>query len=221
MSSVGLDSALEQFSKQADRVRQDLYYCDVSFSQMATRNLRKSIHAASYVYAAAALESYVNLALRAVVEEVNARSVPLSDVRLSLLAISGAAHFSSLQDVRGLKMWIRRVEVLNRVMDSNLCILDVENLPLDGRTIRPDHLSTIWTVFGFDGDPLPGPRHRLALHDIADSRNAIAHGEVGAEVIAGQKSISDTLALIERAEEVVLHFNMTAAAYLSRKGYLR
>jgi hypothetical protein len=57
-----LDRELFTFSERADRVRQDLYYCDTTISA-TTRTLRQNVHAASYVYLAAALEAYVKQTL--------------------------------------------------------------------------------------------------------------------------------------------------------------
>jgi hypothetical protein len=35
----------------------------------------------------------------------------------------------------------------------------------------------LWGVLGLAGDPLPAAIHRLALDDLADNRNKLAHGE--------------------------------------------
>lgn len=202
-------------------MRQDLYYCDVSSFERSGRERREGIHAASYLYVAAALEATVTEMLGAVVDEVNQAALRLCDIRPSLLTIASAPHLVSLQDVRGLKMWLKRVETFAILYNTESCVLSSENLPLDGRTIRADHLSTAWNVFGFGGPHIPGPLHRLALKDLADTRNELAHGGKDASEVAGARSVEGTLRLIERIEQVVTHIWSEASDYLDRAGYRR
>jgi len=60
-------------------------------------------------------------------------------------------------------------------------------------------------VFGLGGDPFPGPNHRLALNSLANNRNAVAHGEEKPSTVAGRSSIRDTLMLLDRIEQIVIH----------------
>lgn len=221
VSYYALDAALNRFSVLADRVRQDLYYCDVAASQLHTRMMRRNIHAASYVYLAAALEFYISDALRAVIDEINSRRLANSDLRLSLASVLFSSHFDALRDVAGLKHWNRRVSMLEEIAGTSVCTLSTDQLPLDGGTIRPKHLETIWAVFGFPGPSIPSPRDGLALTNLADSRNAVAHGTDDPHVIAGQRSVGDTLQLLLRIEGIVLHVHGSAETYLSSGAYRR
>jgi hypothetical protein len=99
--------------------------------------------------------------------------------------------------------------------------MSIEYIPLDGRTIRLDHLETIWEVFGLPGNSIPSPLHALALRDLADARNKVAHGEERASTVAGGKSVTDTLRLYGKVEEVITHFWDAATDYLSKQGYKR
>jgi hypothetical protein len=216
-----VDTALEQFGARLDRVRQDLYYCDVNFLNKRTRSLRRNIHAAGYVYASAALEAFVRETLTAILEEVNTSVQCLADLRLSLFALSKSTHLDALQDLRGLKMWRRRALVFEETMSTGSCDIELDRLPLDGRTLRPQHFEAIWTVFGMPPPSMPSPRATLALQDLAESRNLVAHGEQEADGVAGRKSISDTLALVERIEDVAVHLWESATKYLDDAGYRR
>lgn len=179
------------------------------------------MHAASYVYGAAALEKFMTESLSATVDQINAAQVPHKYLRLSLFAISCSSHFEALTDLRGLKKWERRVVVLDYINDTSHCSLDVSNLPLDGRTIRKKHFDTIWQVFGFPNSSLPDQRCGLALSNLADSRNDVAHGDEDPYVVAGQRSVTDTLKILDRVEDVVLHLYEQANLYLSNQLYLR
>lgn len=217
-----LDTALTRASARLDRARQNLYYCDVTFlAKEAQRRLRHDIQAASYVYVAAALEAYVADALAASVTEINAGAVKLKNLRLSLFAVAQGSSLCSLQDIRGLKMWARRADVFSDVDSQSPALLDTAHLPIDGGTVRPLHLDTIWHVFGLAGSSTPGPQHRLAITDVADNRNAVAHGQDDAAKVAGLKSIPDLLRLFERVEESVLHIHYGITDYLDSHAYLR
>ena len=217
-----LDVALTQASARLDGARQNLYYCDVvALGKGTSRQLRHDIQAATYVYVAAACEAYLNQVLAATVIEINAANVQLQDLRLSLFAVTHGSYLSSLQDIRGLKMWARRADLFKDLGSQVSAHLDVAHLPLDGGTIRPTHLDTVWHVFGLPGASAPSPIHRLALSDVADNRNSVAHGQADAAQIAGQKSLPDMLRLLERVEECILHIHYKVGDYLSSKTYLR
>jgi RiboL-PSP-HEPN len=216
-----LDQAVLEFSARLDAVRQDLYYCDINFAKGRERELGRNVRAAAYVYVEAAIERATSDLLLAALAEISAATVEIRKVRLSLIALTQAPLFDSLQDVRGLKMWLKRVEMLTATEDQSSCAFDALFLPLDGRSIRPQNLEVIWAVFGFSSPPVPAPISRLALNDLADARNSVAHGEDSASRIAGQRSVTDMLKLIDRIEDIVIHMWSTISDYLTRKEYLR
>ncbi len=218
---AALDRPVGAYSESAHRVRQDLYYCDVNFARRSTRELRAALHAASYVYLAAALERVVTDLVAGLVTEINAAVHSVRDVRLSLVALVVAPQLDSLKEVRGLKMWNQRSAVFQAVDARGPCVLSDAVLPLDGRTIRADHFATIWSVFGFDGPSLPSPTHGLALRTLANNRNDVAHGEETPITVAGRASVQDTLLLLNRVEDVVLHLWDAATSYLHNSAYLR
>jgi hypothetical protein len=217
----GIDDAVLAFSSQVDAIRQDLYYCDVNFAKGRIREIGRSVRASSYVYLAAALERVINEVLTATLIEVSSSTVELRKLRLSLFALIQAPHLDSLQDIRGLKMWLKRSEVFAGIDDQTLCVLDSSCLPLDGRTIRPEHLDVVWFVFGFSGSPIPDPVTRLALTELANARNSVAHGNETPARVGGQKSVTEMLRLIDRIESVVINMWTTTVNYIANKEYLR
>lgn len=179
------------------------------------------VHASSSVHLAAALERVTTDLVGGLLQEINARVSSLRELRLSLLALANAPKLDSLQEVRGLKMWNQRSDVFSSAGATSPCVLSDAILPLDGRTIRPEHFETIWHVFGLDGHPLPGPVHALALRTLANNRNAVAHGEEEPSVVAGRTSVDDTLRLLNRIEDVVTHLWDAGTDYLAAQNYRR
>lgn len=216
-----LDSCISEFSERLDRVRQDVYYCDALALHPMRRELSYGIEAGTYIWVAAAVEAATRGLLAGILAHINNSQVSVGDLRLSLLALSNAPMHDSLQSVRGLKMWRSRAELHNYAGSSAVCTFDPARLPLDGRTVRPQHLETAWEVFGFGGTPTPSPLHRLALTDVADARNGLAHGEVDAQEVAGRKSRTDLLRVVGHIEGVIINVWVECAAYLDGRLYLR
>ena len=216
-----LEAALLDFGERIDEARQQLYYCDVNFLQKDTRLLRQHLRANLYVQIAAAVESLVNRTAESLADEITAAQVTADSLRISLFSMSNGREFLSLTAVRGLKNWARRCDVLEATQRSDVVVLDGTHVPLDGKTIRPDHLGALWRVFGLPGNPLPGPTHALALNDLADARNDVAHGNDTIARIAGRKPSADMHRLIGRIEEIGLHIYGQSLEYLDRNMYLR
>jgi len=217
----GLDSALLAFGERVDQVPQQLYYSDVNFSRKDTSFLRQGIRASAYVHLAAAVEAQVYATTGALAAEISAANLSLADMRLSLFAVSSARSFTALEQLRGLKNWERRCQFLDQINSSDPVQIDGAALSLGGRTIRPKHLDAVWRVFGLPGTSLPSPLHALALQDVADSRNDVAHGNEKLSVVAGRKSPTDMLRLVTRIEEVGLHLFAMSTEYLDQMMYRR
>lgn len=216
-----LDAALLEFGSRLDDIRQQLYYVDVAILKKESRLFSVSVRANLYVQLAAAVEVLVSSVVNALAAEITAAAVSARDVRLSLFAMSKGGQFASLSNVRGLKNWSRRCEVLEALESHDAVELDGAHVPLDGRTIRPEHFEAVWRVFGLPGNSLPGPSHALALNDLADSRNDVAHGNEPLARVAGRKSSSDMIRFVTRIEEVCLHFYDASLEYLRRDMYRR
>jgi hypothetical protein len=185
------------------------------------RDHAASAKAQAYVLLAAGLEFYVRETLTQVLKEIGSRAVRLADLRVTLFAVVSAPGFDSMGAVGGLKKWRKRVEVLSQTLESGTYATGSVGLPLDGRTLRPAHFQLVWAVFGFPTSPLPGPLHALALSDLAEGRNAVAHGNVDAVVFGRGKAITDVRRLADRVEEIVLHTEYAADLYLGQSLYMR
>lgn len=216
-----LDRALTDLGDKNDRCRQDLYYCDVSFMRPERRALRQDIQASVYVLLGAAIEAFTRTIVNTVVDEITSQALKYSDLAFNLLAISIGGPFLALQDVRGLKMWRKRIELLSHAESQQVAALPNDFVPLDGKTIRPDHYEVIWLVFGFDGLSLPDPRTGLALKMIADYRNLVAHGEEGTATVAGLQPVDAVLRLIDQVDSLAVHVYDAAVDYLDNRRYLR
>jgi hypothetical protein len=218
---TALDNALSETAAEIERLRQELYRSDVMLTSTAREHrVAAATKASTFVWLSASLEAYVQRTIQYLVAELNVLAVPCTVLRRSLFSLLCAPDFDSLQSKRGLSMWQRRTSVFIRLADPNAAVLNPELLPLDGRTINGDHFETIWQVFGFSGSALPSPRHRLALKDLAEGRNRVAHGEQDPVNFGRQRVYSDVLRLVAHAEDVVEHLAVAVVEYLASEYYL-
>jgi hypothetical protein len=100
-------------------------------------------------------------------------------------------------------------------------MLPEAHLPLDGRTIEPEHLEIVWAVFALPRDPFPGPIQKMALLDVARGRNQVAHGETRPEDLGRSKTIGDLRKLVGYIEDVVQHVYICGSEYLATSGFKR
>lgn len=221
-SFSSLDDALKRFDAAAAAINRQLQELSRAPSVSATmRDVEAAAKSAIFVWLAGALETYLNELLRATLGEVELACRTAKDLHYRMFSIVCAGELQSLQELRGLKMWTRRVELLERLDSSVAVSFGSKLLPLDGSTLRPDHFRTVWKVLGFDGNPLPSPLHGLSLMDLADTRNRLAHGEDDPITVGRSKALPDVARLTLRIEEIALHTCLTAEDFLSNKRFLR
>lgn len=218
---VGLEQALSEAGERVDRSKQNLYYCDVDLRKHSRSSLRHDLQASVYVLLSAALERFLTTMMCSLMDEINSRNIRLCELRPTLFAVANGGHFLALQDVRGLKMWNKRNLLLAAYQSNEVAQLSSAHIPVDGGTIRFNHVETFWQIFGLQGSAMPDLRSKLALSTLADNRNLVAHGESSTSVVAGSQSIEDALRLVERIETLVLHIYSMSVDYLDDARYLR
>lgn len=217
------DTALSEFTREVDAIRRYLHDADVGAVHLnpAIRERAGAAKAFSYVWLSASLEQFVRGFLESLSRELTSRQIPRSDLRRCLLALCDFPHFDALREVGGLPMWSRRVEVMARTESRDAAVFSDVVFPLDGRTLRPEHFETIWRIFGLPGVPLPSGRHSFALNDLADGRNAVAHGRSSPSAFGRSKVMADVLRIVDFIEDVVLETAVAADTYLRAHQYRR
>ena len=205
-----LESTLTLASTAIEAARREVRRADVP-SLGANADVREAsarARSAAYVFMSAALERCLKDSLFAVLHEISAQGMALRDVRTSLFALlcSGDLVFiRSSGNRKTLDRHARAAAMYARIFDSADCSFPVDLLPLDGRTLRAAHFETVWAVFGFPAPSLPHPTHSLALSDLADGRNVVAHGVVDPVAFGRGKATHDVGKLVDKIEDVILH----------------
>ena len=213
-------SAINDAGNSFSKIKTELIIEDTALGGMSPRGFG-GYKAWAYVKAAAVLERATRELLRVLLIELHRVAPPVLSVRASLLAIMGDPHLKSLSDLRAYeKIWKKRCELFQMSKSQQPAEFLLDALPLDGRTLRPQHFETIWAVFGFSEPVLPSPLHKLALTELADFRNKLAHGSVDPEEIQRTKTFREVTRMVEHAEDIVVHLATAEEEYLANSGYL-
>jgi hypothetical protein len=177
--------------------------------------------AGAYLYAAAALERACREGLLAVIAEINAHGVAPERLRVSLFALHCAAELDAIGGgPRSLERVARAAAMFETVFSAAHAPLGTV-LPLDGRTPRAAHFATIWRVLGFPGPAVPDPACALALDDLAEGRNDVAHGVRDPIAFGRSRAVADVARLVGRVEQMIAHLFDSADAYLDQRLFLR
>ncbi|WP_312566004.1 MAE_28990/MAE_18760 family HEPN-like nuclease [Diaphorobacter sp.] len=210
-------------SRELARIRADIAHADTAVISPSSpvQERGAAVRAWAYVWLAALLERIVRDALQATFREITQLAIPVKDLKFSLFSLLCDAEFASIADRSRSNSWEQKIAVFLRTSEAKPALLAENILPLDGRTIRGEHFETIWLVLGLSTPSVPSPLHRIALKDLADGRNEIAHGHMDPVTFGRSKATNDMLGIAKRVEEVIVHLLGSLDAYVDKKQYTR
>jgi hypothetical protein len=204
-----------------DDLRQFLAYLDAPRNHSRSIQLSRISRAWAYVAMGAALEDFVKAFLDELALHINAAQIPIHKLKLGVVSVIQAPLFESLAVASRRVTWEKRAEILTGSASGSVTDLTVGLHPIDGRTIRAEHLKSIWRIYDLPGTPLPSPIHSLALEDLRKGRNAVAHGNDGPVSFGASHPYPDVLKRVEHVEDISIHIALAGARYVSSKGFLR
>jgi hypothetical protein len=211
---------VESSANSFARMRTELALEDTNFRFASVRGFGGS-RAWVYVKAAAVLERTMRDVLEGLLLELGRSGVSPSKLRASLFGLVAERQLQSLRDVRAYeKVWRKRCELFTITASTSPAEFGVDAIPLDGRTLRPQHFEVVWEVFGFSGSCLPSAIHRLALTEVANFRNDLAHGNVDPDDVQRNKTFTDVCRMVTHVEDIAEHLLAASESYLADAGYL-
>jgi hypothetical protein len=220
--TASLNDAIMAVTETFSKIRADLYVADVHAISASSpvRESSAKTKAWAYVWMAAATEQYVKEVIQAVLAEINAQAVPQANLKKCLFSLVLASDLDSLKTANKAKSWRQRSALFNATGLTRTVAFNLDVRPLDGRTITADHFECIWEVFGFTPPHVPHPKHKLAMKELAENRNKVAHGHVDPITFGRSKTVTDLTRLSDHVEEVLLHLWDRAEDYLTNRLYL-
>lgn len=221
MISEPFDAPLLAIGDRLDDLRQFLAYLDAPRDHSRAVQLSRTSRAWAYVAMAATLENFVKSFLDELAIRINAAQMPVDKLKLGIVSVIQAPLFDSLSAASRQMTWEKRAEILVGSVSGSVSDLLVGLYPMDGRSIRAEHLKSIWQIYGFPGAPLPGPVHALALEDLRKGRNAVAHGNQGPISFGRSHPYPDLVRRVEQVEDIAIHIASVGARYIANQGFLR
>lgn len=177
--------------------------------------------AISYVWTAAVLEKFMKDLCAGLLEEINATAISQSDLRLTLFPLLFPPEVDRIRSAKKIASLSSLATLLSEVSTPSTTPFLTATHPLDGRTIRTQHVEVTWLLFGISTPCWPSLAHRLALEEVADRRNDVAHANADPLTIGRRRGTSDLCRLLGLIEDLVLHLWTGADDYLSSGGYRR
>ena len=220
---AGLTRAHELFAASAGQILVDLRRAGAAEPRGGAeeRDAAARSKALAYVWLAASQERLIKDALLAVFDAVNAAAVPRGELSLCLLSAADNATFKSLAVASRHSKWEMRASLLDGSRDAEIVRLTVDDLPYDGRTVRPRHYDLIQRVLGLPANCFADARDRTALEDLAEHRNQVAHGIVNPITLGRQKRAGQMVKNFERivdaADAFVIHLDDYLSGSLFRR----
>jgi hypothetical protein len=213
------DRPLMRFGDRVDALRMFLNHR--SGNHPRSTELSHISRALSYVGLGAAFEEFIREFIDELGVHINAAQVPYNNLRLGVVSLVQSAAFDSAADRRRQEKWNKRAMILKMSENSSHAELPIGTRPLDGSTIKQSHVETLWLVFDLPGSPLPTPLHGLALKDLSEGRNIVAHDNTDPVAFGRNKAHSDVLRRVTQIEDVAIHVAVAGVTYVESQGYLR
>lgn len=192
----------------------------------AEKRASAELRAAAFVAACGAMEQFFREFVDWLSVEIEQSGSQFVDIRLSLHSIASSDAFRSLQTLRAAdRIFSRRMEVLNRTVSADPCELRLrlDELGLNGETIRPLQVSNVWVIFGLPGSGFGGLGQQVSMRVFADNRNDYAHGKVDSATFLANPECDPSRMLdrISELEEWCFHCWEAGAQYLDALTYRR
>ena len=219
-----LDICFKEACESLDFVRKTLNLLPPPNIKDSTivKNNSAYLVASAYVFISSSLEKYVKSALLIIMKEITNESVSKKDIKNCLFPIIYASEIQSITTLKDFeKLWNKKHSLFTELESQEIVKLNLNDneIPLDGKTIRPYHLEMIWKIFDLEPDYFTNPVQRFTLIDIADGRNEVAHGATQPTTFGSNKSVPSTIKKIEDVEDIIVNLQVKIERYLDNKLY--
>lgn len=151
----------------------------------------KSMRGLFYVHLYGAFERSVNDSVSTFIRATVDLNVNVQHITPHFLPTVMDARFRSLQSTQGAGQWKKRVEFVSAMMSTTTCSINDALFSEHLQNAWPETLAAVATYLGV-GVPMFDPSDVLAVDEVVDKRNAVAHGRASPAEI-GSSARSDTL----------------------------
>ncbi|MBZ4374609.1 MAE_28990/MAE_18760 family HEPN-like nuclease [Corallococcus sp. AS-1-6] len=173
-----------------------------------------------FVHLYGVLEHCVNSATQAVLQHISQLNVRYSDFIPSMHSIALDGVFTSLGEIKKGR-WEKRLELIRTQLSPSACAINPLVFAKDLQNIWYKTLLALFDCLGLSSLPVPDIRLKQYIDEIADKRNAVAHGrESPVQAVAGRRS-PDLEIRFQAVVAVVEHIFDCFELYLKHREFIR
>lgn len=174
------------------------------------RDASRSVKGLIFVHNYACYEYSLLQAVRALVQDFNARKIPVEKARVGLVALALDGAFAAARACSIDKTWAARAALIQGYRTALSGTVPDSLFPKDGSFFRKSQLDLIWEMFGLPNSSLPVPKLIGYVDEMVMHRNAIAHGSERPEDVGRRYSTSEMHDRVLLTEQLCDHLVVSA-----------
>ncbi|HIF9128552.1 TPA: HEPN domain-containing protein [Photobacterium damselae] len=170
----------------------------------------------------ACIEYSLTQSLTRALEIIGQSPEPASAYKSIILCTLLDRYFKGIRDCGKKQIWTKREELLDIIINDDV-INDIDSsvFPSEGSmNISATQIENVWKYLNVEMEYLPEGVNRLAINDIKEQRNAIAHGRTSAADVGRRYTMSTLEQRVQDVRNVSLYFTMVLNDYCANRKYL-
>lgn len=217
------DQRLQKIKKFLSQIKNQQFIVNSEITEFLSQEIR----GAACVAASGELERYFREVLKFIYDTILNEDISIEEIQPGLQVVNNSSNFQILanQDL-GLKNWDTRYKLLSSHNSQDRFIYrpSARNpvQPLDGKTIKKEHVSTIIQALNLNYSPKA--KQLVSITAISNIRNDVAHLNVPITEIFHQgnseKSISVIIEHLDNIIEFIIEISYAIEEYCANKKYL-
>lgn len=141
-----------------------------------------------------ALEYTITASVQRCIAILNSRNYDIQSLKSTIYSLAFHNECNAIADAKD-KKWTKRYNLFSQITNNKVCIIEDHLFPTSIGNIKYQQLESIWKTFGISAEVLPDLKIKGRLSDLADNRNAIAHGRELASVVGGRYAVGELEAI--------------------------
>ncbi len=174
-----------------------------------------------FVHLYGVFEYAVTTSVQKTLAIIDSESHCVSEFKLAMLSLVLDSKCRALNSVGLAKMWQTRIDLFSQITNTNTAKINNMIIPTDGSNIKYKQLQSIWTTLCVQDPAIPRPILQGRLEELAEHRNAIAHGRESPAIIGSRFTTSDLQKRLDDINELCIYIIDCLERYLVNKDYLK
>jgi hypothetical protein len=174
-----------------------------------------------FVHLYACLEFSVNSAIQRVLTIIGTHSVQYRHYADKFYPVVMANHFMSVRAAGKENKWGTRVDFFEKFFSENVAAINSSVFYEDHQNIKVSTLKNIFLCLGIEKPFLPQMRYAGHIDNIADNRNAIAHGRRSPIDVAAGNRASDLKLKWEIVSETIGYLFSVLSDYVDELSFVQ